>query len=344
MKAAVLQDYFKLGFEEIPEPEPAPNEVKIKVVATGICGSEIHAYKGTHPFRVPPSILGHEMAGDVVAVGEDVTGVAVGERVTINPQRVCHECEQCLSGNENRCASKLMLGVQGWTGSFAEYVVAPEELVYKLPDHLSYEEGTMAEPLAVAVHAVRISGLGPGSSAVVLGGGTIGLCTLVAARAAGATATIVTDAVDFNLQVARDLGATATVNVRSQNLKEVVAEVTGGRGADYAFVTVGLSAVMNQAIESVKKGGRVVAIALFEEPITIKETFNIIGSERIIQGSMTYSPEDVQRALDMIASGEVEIDKLITQRLPIADVQRGFQIVDEKLEDCVKVVLTYSRG
>jgi 2-desacetyl-2-hydroxyethyl bacteriochlorophyllide A dehydrogenase len=341
MKAAVLQDYFKLGFEEIPEPEPAPSEVKIKVAATGICGSEIHAYKGTYPFRVPPSILGHEMAGDVVAVGSEVTGVAVGDRVTLNPQRVCHKCDQCLSGNENRCVSKMMLGVQGWPGSFAEYVVAPEELVYKLPDHLSYEEGTMAEPLAVGVHAVRISGLGPGSSAVVLGGGTIGLSTLLAARAAGATTTVVTDAVDFNLRVARELGATATVNVRTQELQQVMAEATGGKGADYAFVTVGLSAVMNQAIQSVKKGGRVVAIALFEEPITIKDTFAIVGSERVIQGSMTYTPEDVQRALEMIASGEVEIGKLITQRLPISDVQRGFQIVDEKLEDCVKVVLKY---
>lgn len=341
MKAAFLQDYYKIVIEEVPEPEPAPKEVKIRVVVTGICGSEIHAYRGTHPFRRPPSILGHEMAGDVVALGSEVRGFALGDRVTINPQKVCGVCEECRSGHQNRCPHKMMLGVQGWTGSFGEYIVCPEELVYRLPDHLSYEEGSMVEPLAVGVHAVGVSGLGAGSSALILGGGTIGLCTMAAALEAGAAKTIVTDAVDFNLKVARELGATATANVRTQEVGQVVAEATDGKGVDFAFVTVGLSSVVNHAIEAVKKSGQVILIALFHEDIAIKDSFAIVGGERVIRGSQTYNPADVEKALDLIASGRVNAQKFITQRLPMSQVQYGFEIVDKKLEDCVKVVLKH---
>lgn len=341
MKAAVLQDYYKIVIEEVAEPEPAPGEVKIRVAATGICGSEIHAYKGTHPFRRPPSILGHELAGDVVALGSGVTKFAVGDRVTLNPQKVCGVCEECLAGNENRCAGKTMLGVQGWTGSFGEYIVAPEHLVYRLPDHLSYEEGTMVEPLAVGVHGVSVSGMKPGDSVLILGGGTIGLCTLTAALAAGAGTAIVTDAMDFNLAKAREMGAAATVNVRTQDLAKTVAEATGGRGVDHAFVTVGISPVLNQAISSVRKGGQVVVIALFEGEVKLNDTFAIVGGERVIRGSQTYNPADVERALELIASGQVDAKRFITQSLPMSDVQRGFEIVDKKLEDCVKVVLRH---
>lgn len=341
MKAAVLQDYYKIAIEEVAEPEPAPGEVKVRVVATGICGSEIHAYKGTHPFRHPPSILGHELAGDIVTLGAGATKFALGDRVTLNPQKVCGVCEECVAGNENRCGSKTMLGVQGWTGSFGEYIVAPERLVYRLPDHLSYEEGTMVEPLAVGVHGVRVAGVKSGDWVLILGGGTIGLCTLTAALAAGAGTAIVTDAMDFNLAKAREMGAAATVNVRTQDLAKTVAEATGGRGVDHAFVTVGISPVLNQAIAGVKKGGQVVVIALFEGEVKLDDVFAVVGGERVIRGSQTYNPEDVERALELIASGQVDAKRFITQSLPMSEVQRGFEIVDKKLEDCVKVVLRH---
>lgn len=341
MKAAVLHDYYKIGIEEIPEPEPKPNEVKIQVVATGICGSEIHAYKGTHPFRRPPSILGHEMAGDVVAVGAQVRKFALGDRVTINPQKACGACDHCQAGYPNHCSNRVMLGVQEWVGSFAEYIVCPEELVYRLPDHVSYAEGVMMEPLAVGVHGVRQAGLGPGSSALILGAGTIGLCTLAAALEAGATTTLITDVVDFNLAVARDLGATAGINVRRQELRQVVAEATGGKGVDAVLVTIGHPAVVSDAIATVRRRGEVVLIALFEGPITIQDTFAVVGGERVLRGSQTYTPEDMQKALDLIVSGRVDAQKFLTQRLPMSQVQHGFEIVDKKLEDCVKVILSF---
>jgi L-iditol 2-dehydrogenase len=281
------------------------------------------------------------MAGDIVAVGREVSRFAVGERVTIDPQRVCGVCDDCISGHPNSCAKKIMLGVQEWPGAFGQYIVCPEQQVYKLPDHVSYAEGTMVEPLAVGMHAVRQAGVRPGSSVLVLGGGTIGLCVLAGARAAGASKTIITDAFDFNLEVARKLGATATVNVRSQDVKEVVTQVTEGKGIDAALVAVGVPAVVNQAIATVKKRGEVVLIGLFHEPIPIQDSFAVISGERVIRGSQTYTPEDVRGALDLIASGRLDVKTMITHRLPIDQAQYAFEMVDKRLEDCIKVVLEH---
>ncbi len=341
MKAAVLTAPYKIEFTEIPEPQPQPNEVKIKVYSAGICGSEVHAYKGTHPFRHPPAILGHEMAGEIVAVGTGVADYKVGDRVTVEPQILCGVCDYCQAGYPNLCANKVVLGTQKWIGAYAEYIVAPPQVLYKIPDHVSYAEAVMIEPLAVGVHAVREAELAIGETALILGGGTIGLCTLAAARAAGVLKTIVTDAVDFNLAAARALGATATVNVRKDDVRAVVAEVTGGKGVDVSFVTVGFSPVVNQGLLSLQKRGRLVVIALFAEPFAVEDPFLVVGGERVIRGSQMYTRYDVQTALDLIAGGHVDAKPFITQRLPMSEVQRGFAIVDQKLEDCVKVVLNW---
>ena len=339
MKAAVLTAHYRVEMQEVPEPEPRDNEVKIKVVSSGVCGSEVHAYKGTHPFRHPPSILGHETAGDIVAVGSAVTRFKVGDRVTVEPQITCGVCDYCRAGHPNLCVAKVVLGTQKWIGAYAEYFVAPEQVVYKIPDHVSYDEAVMIEPLAVGVHAVREAGVQLGQSALILGGGTIGLCTLAAARAAGVMTTVVTDAMDFNLAVARDLGATATVNVRQGDVKSVVDELTGGKGVDTAFVTVGFSPVFNQGLTSVRKRGQVVVVALFAGAFSVDDPFLVVGGERAIRGSQMYTGADVQVAVDLIGSGQVNAKTFLTQRLPMSEAQRGFEIVDKKLEDCVKVVL-----
>ena len=341
MKAAVLTAHYKIEFAEIPEPEPKPDEVKIKVASAGVCGSEVHAFKGTHPFRHPPAILGHEMAGEIVAVGADVQGFKVGDRVTVEPQILCGVCDYCKAGYPNLCVNKVVLGTQKWVGAYAEYMVAPVQTLYKIPDGMSYDEAVMIEPLAVGVHAVREAGLKIGESALILGGGTIGLCTLAAAREAGVMTTIVTDAVDFNLAVARELGATATVNVRKDDLRAVVDRATGGKGVDVSLVTVGFSPVVNQGLVATKKRGRIVLIALFAEKVTVDDPFLIVGGERSLKGSQMYTRADVQTALDLISSGRVDAKMFITQRLPMSEVQRGFEIVDQKLEDCVKVILNW---
>ncbi|MHB1160296.1 MAG: zinc-dependent alcohol dehydrogenase [Chloroflexota bacterium] len=341
MKAAVLQAPYRITVEEMPEPEPKPQEVKIRVVAAGICGSEVHAYRGTHPWRHPPSILGHEMTGQVVAVGVEVRRIQVGDRVTVEPQVVCGVCGQCSAGFPNLCTDKTFLGTKKWIGAYAEFIVSPERCVYPLPEQVSYAEGVMVEPLAVGVHAVRESGLGPGGSALILGAGTIGLGALASAVEAGATTIIATDVADFNLAVARELGATATVNIRHQDVLRVVSDLTDGKGVDVALVAAGVPEVVNQAISAVRPRGRVLLIAIFDQPIKIDDAYAITCGERVLRGSQTYCPQDMQKALDLIASGRVDAGKFITHRLPMRQLQRGFDIADKRLEDCIKVVLEY---
>ena len=163
MKAALLAAVGKLTITEVEQPDLGrPSDVLIRVGAVGICGSEIHAFQGTHPFRKPPSILGHEVAGEVVDVGAKVSGLAPGDRVFVNPQRTCGECEWCQSGRPNVCSSREMLGTLGWTGGLAEYIVAPAQNVCPLPDHVSYVQGTLIEPLCVGVHAIRRAGVEAG--------------------------------------------------------------------------------------------------------------------------------------------------------------------------------------
>ncbi len=339
MKAAVLTAHYKMEFQDIPEPQPGPDEVKIKVVSAGICGSELHAFKGTHPFRHPPSILGHEVAGDIVAVGPEVQGFRVGDRVTVEPQIPCGACDPCRASQPNLCQNKTVLGTQKWIGAYAEYFVAPESVVYRIPDSMTYDQAVMIEPLAVGVHAVRLSGLQLGQSAVILGGGTIGLCALVAAREAGVLTTVVTDVEEFNLKSALAMGATAAVNVRLEDPQAAVERVTGGHRADAALVAVGLSPVVNQGLAAVKRTGTVVLIGLFAGELTIADPYTIVGGELRVIGSNMYTGVDMQIALDLIASGRVDAEPFITQRLPMSEVQHGFEIVDRKLEDCVKVVL-----
>ncbi len=341
MKAAVLHAPYRIDFEGVPEPEPGPREVKIRVAAAGICGSELHAYRGTHPWRHPPCILGHEMTGRVVAAGDEVQRIRVGDRVTVEPQHACGVCDQCRAGFPNRCSDKIYLGTKVWTGAYAEYIVSPESRVYPLPDQVSFVDGVIVEPLSVGVHAVRQSGLEPGGSALVLGAGAIGLACVASAIDAGATTIIATDAVDFNLRVARELGATTTINARHQDVRRLVSEVTGGKGVDVALVAVGVPEVVNQALSAVKLGGRVLLIAIFDQPVKIDDPYTITSGERVLRGSQTYCPEDVQKALDLIASGRVDARKFITHRLPMSELQRGFDIVDKRLEDCVRVVLEY---
>lgn len=339
MRAAVLTAHYKIEFTEIPEPEPKDDEVKIKVHSAGICGSEVHAFKGTHPFRHPPAILGHEMAGEIVAVGSQIKQFKVGDRVTVEPQINCGVCDYCQTGYPNLCVDKTVLGTQKWVGAYAQYIVAPEQVVYKIPDSVGFDEAVMIEPLAVGVHAVREAKVQLGQSTLILGGGTIGLCTLVAARAAGAMVNVVTDAVEFNLKMAKELGATAVVNVRQDDAKAIVDQATGGKGVDTAFVAVGFAPVVNQGLSAVKKRGQVILIGLLEGKVTIDEPFLIVGGERVVRGSQMYTRADVQTAIDMIASGTVDAKPFITQRMSMDEVQRGFEIVDKKLEDCVKVVL-----
>lgn len=340
MKAAVLEKPYHMEIREVDDPEPpGPGQVLIRVAVTGICGSEIQAYKGLHPYRIPPVILGHELAGQVTAVGPGVTTLQVGDRVTVEPQVGCGQCIPCRRGRYHLCHRKRVLGTQDWPGSYGEYIVAPQDVVYKLPDRLSYEEGAMVEPLAVGLHAVRRGGVQAGEHALVLGGGTIGLCTGVMAKLAGCSRVVVTDLYEYNRRKAEEMGLEGVL-ADSDGVRRAASSLNYGEGPDVVFVTVGTGPVVGEALSLVRKGGRVVMIAFFEGEIQF-DLFPLVGSEEIMIGSLMYTRDDFLATIEVLERGRIDAKPFVTKVMPINEAQRGMEIVHRKLENVVKVQLAF---
>ncbi|MBO8165023.1 MAG: alcohol dehydrogenase catalytic domain-containing protein [Brevibacillus sp.] len=339
MKAVFVEAAYQVKVKEIEEQQVRADEVVIKVKAAGICGSDIHTYKGLHPFRKPPVIIGHEVAGEIVKVGEAVTTLKIGDRVTVEPQTGCGNCEYCLSGKVNFCEQRGAPGVGNWYGTMAEYFVAPENCVFRLPDNVDLYQGVLVEPLAVGVHAVRKADIKLGEKVAILGAGPIGLLTLECVKAAGAAAILVTDVMDYALESAKKLGATYTLNITDKpNWVHDIKEQIGL--FDKVLVAVGVPGIINQALGLLRKGGRVVTIAMFHGDQTI-DIAHLQGSEKEIVGCMTYNREDTLTAIDLIANGFVRSDVIITHKLPYEKVAEAFRIVDKKEDSSIKVLVTF---
>lgn len=340
MKAAVLTAPYQVDLREVENPRLGAGDVLIKVQCVGVCGSDVHAYTGTHPFRKPPVILGHEMAGEIVDTGGNVALFKKGDRVSVEPQTYCHQCSSCSRGRYNICKGKRLLGTTAWPGAFAEYVAIPEDKVYLLPDGVSYEEGALAEPLTVGIHAVQMARISMGDSVLIMGSGTIGLATLVALKQAGATRIIATDVVDFNLAKATEFGAWATVNVKRESLKEKVNQLTGGEGVDAAVIAVHVPSLIDESLDLVRKGGRAVLVAIFDEKATI-DPFKMVFNEVELVGSWTYDGREFQAAIDLMGQKRIEMDSFVTHRWPIERVRDALDLVDKRTEDVIKVVLQF---
>ena len=340
MKAALLTAPYQIGLQEVEKPRLGSYDVLIKVQCVGICGSDLHTYRGTHPFRKPPVILGHEMAGEVVEVAEDVNLFKKGDRVSVEPQTYCHHCPSCYQGNYNLCMNKRILGTTPWPGAFAEYVVIPEDKVYLLPDGLSFEEGAMVEPLAVGIRAAQMAQPRIGDTVLIMGSGTIGLATLVSLKEAGVTRTIATDVEDFNLAKAKELGAWTAVNVGRESLAEKVKEWTRGEGVDAAVIAVGVPSLIDESLGLVRKKGRVVLVALFDDKAAI-DTFKIVSTEAEVVGSWVYTGREFQAAIDLMSQGRIETNSFITHRWPIERVGEALDLVDRRTEDLIKIVLHF---
>ncbi|WP_134702724.1 zinc-binding dehydrogenase [Ammoniphilus sp. YIM 78166] len=340
MKAVFVEDAYKVVVKDVEMPQLAAHEVLIKVKVTGICGSDIHTYKGLHLFRKPPVIIGHEIAGEVVQVGEAVTKFKVGDRVTVEPQSGCGTCENCLTGNVNYCGDRGAPGIKGWYGTMAEYFAAPETCVFKLPDSMTYDQGVLVEPFAVGVHAVRKGDIQLGDRVAILGAGPIGLLTLAAAKAAGATTVLVTDVIDYALEGAQNMGATHTMNIMDKPEWTTEAKELVGGEFDKVLVAVGVPGIIDQAISLLRKGGRVVTIAMFHGTQTF-DIVNLQQGEKEIVGCMTYTREDTIAAINLIAAGHVQEDVIVTHKLSYDEAARGFEMVDKKEDRSLKVLVEF---
>jgi L-iditol 2-dehydrogenase len=345
MKALVLEEYRKLALREVEPPVPNSDEVLIEVAACGICGSDVHGYDGSSGRRIPPLVMGHEAAGTVAATGSAATKFAIGDRVTFDSTIYCGACPFCLRGQVNLCDRRQVLGVSCGeyrrAGAFAEFVTVPERIMHRLPATLSFAEAAMLEPTAVALHAVRVSGLRPGETALVLGAGMIGLLTMQAARAAGAARVMIADIDATRLDLARKLGAEEALHLTGAELVQEVTKRTGG-GVDVALEAVGRQETIDAAIAAVRKGGTVTLIGNIAPRVTIPLQA-VVSRELRLQGTAASAGEYPQ-AIAMIDRGEIQVKPLITAVAALDDGPQWFERLYAHEPNLMKIVLTPHTG
>ncbi len=317
-------------------PAPSPGEVIIRIRASALCGSDLHIYKGKHPAVPLPATIGHEFAGDVAAVGPGVTQVAVGDRVTVEPCIVCGHCDACRHGDYGYCESISFLYRNG-DGAMADYIKVQAGSVYKLPNHLSYEAGALIEPLAVATHAVRRADIRLGEQVLVLGAGAIGTLVAALCRISGAGEVIVVDYSDTRLKLAKEMGATQTVNPgKGEKLEDMVKALTGATGMDKTFECVGLEATFNQAIESLRRNGLATIVGIFENPMITVNAMRFINHEIRVQGAQGYC-WDFPIALQM--SKAIPLEKLVTHTFPLEELKTALETCFDKAAGSMKVLI-----
>lgn len=332
MKALVLTAPSQLEFTDFPKPIPADDEVLLRIHACGICGSDIHGWDGSTGRRRPPLIMGHEAAGEIVAVGPRVERWRSGDRVTFDSTISCGACPYCARGEVNLCDHRRVVGVAPVEyrqhGAFAEFLAVPARILYALPNGLTYQQAAMVEPVSIAIHAVQRVRLAPNATAVVVGAGMIGLFVIQALRWAGASRIIAVDLADNRLALARELGATDTLRSDLMEVPAEVARLTGGNGADVALEVVGVSATLNLAIASVRRGGSVVLVG----NLAAKTDFPlqaVVTRELTLHGTCGSAGE-YPLCLDLIARGVIRVEPMISAVAPLVDGAAWFEKLSAK--------------
>jgi L-iditol 2-dehydrogenase len=345
MKALLLSEYKHLTIADLPTPAPGAGEVLIRVAACGICGSDVHGYDGASGRRIPPIVMGHEAAGVVAALGGGAANYRAGDRVTFDSTVYCGACEFCRRGEVNLCDNRQVVGVSCGDyrrpGAFAEYVVVPERILYRLPDNLSFADAAMLEAVSVAIHAVRVGevkgGETGGQTALVIGAGMIGLLIQQAARASGCSRIFVTDLDATRLELARSLGADAVIDGSRESLTSRVQELTGARGVDIVFEAVGRFETVAAAIDCARKGGTVALVGNIAPEVSIPLQ-KVVTRQIRLQGSCASAGEYPQ-AMEWMEAGKIKVAPLITAVAPLDEGPSWFARLYAREPNLMKVVL-----
>lgn len=337
MKVAVMNGVGKMGFVEREIPQPADNEVLVKLEYVGICGSDMHYYEtgriGDYVVE-PPFVLGHEPGGVVVEVGKNVTHLKVGDRVALEPGKTCGHCEYCREGKYNLCPDVVFFATPPVDGVFQEYVAHEAALCFKLPENVDTLEGALIEPLAVGFHAANQGGAHAGQTAVVFGAGCIGLVSMMALKAEGVSRVYVVDIMQKRLDKAMELGATGVINSMNTDVQEEIGRLTEGKGVDLVIETAGMEVTTRQAIHVTKKGATIVLVGYSKTgemtlPLSLaldKElTFKTVFRYRHI-----YS-----MAIEAVASGKVNLKGIVSNIFNFDDIQAA---MDKSVSDKANIV------
>lgn len=339
MKALTLKAYNKFIYGEVPDPTLTHGDVMVSVRACGICGSDIHGMDGSSGRRIPPIIMGHEAAGVITQVAQDVTGWTEGDRVTFDSTIYCGKCEYCASGQVNLCDDRRVLGVSPGNyrqdGAFAQLVAIPSHILHRLPDNLSYEQAAFVEPVSIALHSVNRIPITGDEMAVVVGSGMIGLLVIQALKAKGLTQIIAVDIDPAKLDFAKEMGASEVV-ISDNRAISSIHDLTG-EGADIAMEVVGLSDTLNIAIGSLRKGGSLGLVgnlaAQTQFPLQ-----SVVTRELTLYGSCSSSGE-YPEALQRIADGSMNVSPLISEIAPLADGEKWFKRLYKGDKNLLKVIL-----
>jgi len=333
---AFIPEPGKIEFHDILLRDPGLHEVMIKVCNAAICGSDLHLFKGKHPSASLPVAVGHELSGQVVRTGKDVTGIVEGDRVTVEPVIACGKCYFCQRGKYHLCTD-VSFQYRVGQGAFAEYFYAPDTRVYKLTNSISYQEGALIEPLSVALHAVKNSGISIGQSSAVIGAGAIGLLVAQLLNNISGKKTFISDLNDFRVQKSIDLGALGVFSRKGENLSEIVMDQTDKLGVDHVFEAVGREATLVQGLQLLKKGGKLTLLGIFEEPNPTIPINLFVQREISLSGSQGYV-WDFQDAIDLVTNKKIHLRELITTQLPLDQLQKGFDLLCQPGNNQLKIV------
>ena len=341
MKTAVMKAIGKIELEEREIPQPKEGEVLIKIGYVGICGSDVHYFEtgAIGDFVVkPPFVLGHEAAGTVVALGEGVDSLKIGDRVAMEPGKTCGHCEFCRTGRYNLCPDVQFFATPPYDGVFQEYVAYDASMCFRLPDNVSLMEGALIEPLAVGFHAANQGGAHIGQKAVVFGSGCIGLMCLLALKAEGVTEVYVIDVIDKRLEKAMELGAAGVINSSKEDAEERIMELAGGYGVDLAIDTAGADVTINQGIRMVKPGGTIVCVGYSRSGKVTLDMSVALNKEITFRTVFRYR-HIYPMAIAAVSSGLINLRNVVTDTFTLDEIQEAMmKSVNDKV-NIVKAVI-----
>lgn len=341
MRAAVMTEPGTIRIEEQPVPQIKDDEVLVKIMAVGVCGSDLHYYEHGRIGRFvveKPIILGHECAGIIAAAGSKVSRVAIGDRVAVEPGVTCGRCSACKSGRYNLCPDVQFLATPPVDGAFVQYLAIREDMVFPIPEHLSFEEAALNEPFSVGIHAARRSRLQAGETLAIMGMGPVGLMAVAAAKAYGAARIIVTDLEEMRLEAALRLGATHAVNVKNEDALKTIKELTAGVGVDVAWETAGNPRALQSALYSLRRGGRLAIVGLpAQDEIALNVPF-IADNEVDIYGIFRYA-NTYPAGIAFLAAEGLNAGVLITDRYPLEQTQEALERAIHNKSGSLKIIV-----
>ncbi len=337
MKQAVMTAPGQIQFRDVDRPAPKDNEVIMQTRRIGVCGSDIHVFHGLHPYTSYPVVQGHEVGGVVAALGKRVTGLKVGDKITFMPQVTCGKCYPCTHGMYHICESLKVMGFQ--TGGAAqEYFALPAENVLKLPDHMSLDEAALIEPISVAAHAIARGGGAAGKKVLVLGAGPIGNLTAQVAKASGATAVMITDISPYKVDKARKCGIDFVVNTAKEKLSDAILRHFGPEKADLILECVGAEATITDAILNARKGTTIVVVGVFGKKPHV-DLGLVQDRELSLIGTLMYQQVNYERAIELVASGKMKLDEMVTHRFPFDKYLDAYETIEASKGDYLKVMI-----